>query len=237
MSVAVALDFQFRYYDAGAGRFLQEDPHPGSIGNPITTINKYVYGGNGPTINVDPNGKFFFAAMIIGAAIGGLYAESQGGRFLDGAITGAIIGGSIYAGVVAGGAAGSSAGAFVKTTLATNTALSGSVISGAAALSSAIAGFAIGGLVGAITGSAIGGVGAVVTGGDFIEGAKSGAEIGYVAGAISGGFSGGYSYASNESLYWKQHWLGRFTAAHWKGNFASAAILPLTYKIDVEVKY
>lgn len=75
-----------RYYDPSAGRFMQEDPHPGSITNPITAINKYAYAGNAPTYQIDPNGKFFWVALafiadaIVTAAISGAVAGLVGGR-------------------------------------------------------------------------------------------------------------------------------------------------------------
>lgn len=51
--------YRARYYDSNSGRFLQQDPHPGELSNPITAINKYAYVGNSPIIFNDPTGKFF----------------------------------------------------------------------------------------------------------------------------------------------------------------------------------
>lgn len=46
------------------GRFLQVDPDPGNVMNPITVISKYSYVGNSPTTNLDPTGKSFFDDIL-----------------------------------------------------------------------------------------------------------------------------------------------------------------------------
>ena len=48
--------YRARYYDPGIGRFLQEDPDPGSFINP-STLNKYSYVVNNPVKFVDPSGE------------------------------------------------------------------------------------------------------------------------------------------------------------------------------------
>ena len=48
-----------RFLDASTGRFLQQDPEPGKIMNPIGVINKYIYAANNPIMFTDPTGKIF----------------------------------------------------------------------------------------------------------------------------------------------------------------------------------
>lgn len=61
--------YRARYYDSGMGRFLSSDPHPGTMSNPVTIINKYAYAGNNPIVNIDPNGEFFFNTTAIAGAL------------------------------------------------------------------------------------------------------------------------------------------------------------------------
>ncbi len=70
-----------RYYDPGAGRFLQRDPHPGMLRHPGTVVNSYAYVLNNPLNLTDPSGKFIH---LLFAAIGAI------GAFLNSAIGGAI---------------------------------------------------------------------------------------------------------------------------------------------------
>ena len=51
--------YRARYYDPQIGRFLQQDPDPGDLTNPITVKNRYAYAGNNPIIFKDPSGKIF----------------------------------------------------------------------------------------------------------------------------------------------------------------------------------
>jgi RHS repeat-associated protein len=108
--------FGTRYYDPQTGRWTQKDPVGGSIGK-IGSGNPYVYGGNVPTMQVDPSGRLggylgildtflgcinippLLAAAYIGGAIGllgGLCASAPGIGCLSVApilqIVGAVIG-------------------------------------------------------------------------------------------------------------------------------------------------
>ncbi len=89
---------QSRYYDPEVVRFINSDsqlnPKDGVLG-----FNLFVYCGNNPVSNQDPNGHFFFGALIggiIGGASGALSAAMKGksvkAGFLTGAATGAAIG-------------------------------------------------------------------------------------------------------------------------------------------------
>lgn len=60
--------YRARTYCPDTGRFIQADPHPGAMGNPITHINKYSYVGNNPTNHVDPSGEFFFNTTLLAGA-------------------------------------------------------------------------------------------------------------------------------------------------------------------------
>ena len=105
-----------RFLDAGTGRFLQQDPHPGTIMNPITMINKYAYAGNNPLIYLDPSGKDFWSGLlqvveIVAVAVLAFYTGGLAAGLLDGALgftagtaSAAIVG--TLAGIGAGGVVG-----------------------------------------------------------------------------------------------------------------------------------
>lgn len=92
--------YRARYYDPSVGRFIQQDPHPGSVDSPITFINKYIYTANAPTLYRDPTGKFFgfdelFLMMFIGAIVGAVDVSLHTGNFVDilsGGVLGAVVG-------------------------------------------------------------------------------------------------------------------------------------------------
>jgi len=72
--------YRARWYDSSVGRFLQIDPAPGKLQNPITVVNKYGYVSNSPTVATDPSGKFaFFAALMWTAAGTGALSYIQAG--------------------------------------------------------------------------------------------------------------------------------------------------------------
>ena len=94
--------YRARYYDPTTGRFLQKDPDPGKMMNPITFLSKYIYAGNNPIRFTDPTGKFFGfddAAFLIYAGIaaavgtlgqyytGQIKSDQIGDRFLSNFVT------------------------------------------------------------------------------------------------------------------------------------------------------
>ena len=86
-----------RYYDAEIGRFINAD----SQLNPkdgVPGYNLFACCGNNPIINHDPNGHFFFGALIggiIGGAAGALSASLKGKSIKAGFLTGAASGAAI----------------------------------------------------------------------------------------------------------------------------------------------
>ncbi|MFP5520746.1 MAG: RHS repeat domain-containing protein, partial [Bdellovibrionia bacterium] len=99
--------YRARYYDASAGRFVQQDPHPGYLIYPGTFTSGYIYTLNNSVNLTDPKGKIapIVVAMIIGAVISGVkhYNEkgleaswSSIGSFVGSLAIGAAIGAAAY---------------------------------------------------------------------------------------------------------------------------------------------
>jgi len=61
--------YRARYYDPGTGRFLQADPRPGSIGSPMSIVNRYAYASNNPILMVDPTGTSSIFGWIVAALL------------------------------------------------------------------------------------------------------------------------------------------------------------------------
>ena len=55
-------DFHARYYNPMFGRWFKPDPA-------LQTTNPYLYCGNSPVMYVDPDGEFFFSALIPGLGV------------------------------------------------------------------------------------------------------------------------------------------------------------------------
>jgi len=111
--------YRARWYDAGTGRFLSEDPLSYAAGD----INVYRYVGNSPTNLADPSGLFWtpLTGGLIGGLIGGIAGGIgyvgmnliRGGDITAGGLAGAMLGGAT-AGAIIGAcpwAAGSVLGA------------------------------------------------------------------------------------------------------------------------------
>ena len=83
-----------RYYSPEVGRFLNADSVLDS--RSTNALNLFVYCGNNPVNNQDPDGQFFFGALIggiVGGATGALAAAVKGKSIKAGLLTGAVTGG------------------------------------------------------------------------------------------------------------------------------------------------
>ncbi|MBL6988707.1 MAG: hypothetical protein ISR65_02980 [Bacteriovoracaceae bacterium] len=150
--------YRARYYDPNIGRFLQEDPDPGRLLNPLTVINRYVYTGNNPINFVDPTGKSFkkvllgiaaAAAAVFTGGLAGAWIGSIIGKWVASSVLGAILG--TLGGAITGALVGGVTGGLV------HAALGGSFTEGfkIGAVSGMIAGGIAGGFAGYDAGSAV----------------------------------------------------------------------------------
>jgi RHS repeat-associated protein len=62
--------FGARYYDPSLGRWTQQDPVGGSLGD-LGSVNRYAYAGDDPVNLVDPSGKdsTSFALCVVGGIL------------------------------------------------------------------------------------------------------------------------------------------------------------------------
>ena len=66
--------FGTRYYDPTHGRWTQQDPVEGSLGD-LNAANRYTYAGDDPVNEVDPSGEITdqcFAAILTAIVLDGL---------------------------------------------------------------------------------------------------------------------------------------------------------------------
>lgn len=189
-------NYRARYYDPNMGRFLQIDPHPGELSNPLSYINKYIYVLNNPINATDPLGLFSLkkifkgiekgvkkimsnkiAGLIIstvaGGPIGSLAYINMSGQFSQKDVALVNLAVVTAAAVATGGAAGAAFGAAAG--------------GGAAGLA---AGAVAGAVAGGITGGVVGGSLSVMGGGSFVEGFGAGMVTGMIAGGLAGAFAG-----------------------------------------------
>lgn len=171
--------YRARYYDSSIGRFLQKDPDPGKVMNPITVNNKYSYVGNNPIMNTDPSGKWFLALIaamaISGGIAGGIYAAVAPGATLSSVVTGILLGTASGAftglgaglGIIAGGAAIGTAAATLWGGLGAG--LAGGIVGALSNPSNPAVGFMTGFVFGFI-GGAIGGAGKLPFFADLTQG-------------------------------------------------------------------
>jgi len=133
-----------RYYDPTIGRFINADEITilDELKSDLHGLNLYMYCGNNPVMMVDPSGRFFISALIVGLLIGftvgavtsGVKAVNDGytgvealGIAVLGGLVGAVLGASVAVGagaVVGAFSAGvfsaSAAGIAFGATVATN---------------------------------------------------------------------------------------------------------------------
>jgi RHS repeat-associated protein len=176
-----------RYYDPDTGRFLQGDPNPGQLQNPLTVVNRYAYAGNNPAMFIDPSGTFFGIDDLIYIAVASLvetvlYNNVHAGNFLV-----------EFAEAFAVNSVLSFGGAF----------LGGSQLGSSTALAD-VGGAAWSGLVGGLTADAVSGAGLVAAnnGGPGADVVTYGIDIiglGYygISGYLDGGLSGALSTIGN----------------------------------------
>lgn len=159
-------------------------------GNP-QTFNRYSYTGNNPVNYTDPTGNWFWAAVIVGALLGGASAAVNDQPIWQGALLGAASGIFVgagasafgWAGAVGGGALGGALNSGVNGGNIGIGILAGGLGAGLGyGLGSWASGWESGSFWGqlgaaAIAGSVAGGVGAELLGGRFGQGAWMGAAF------------------------------------------------------------
>ena len=111
-----------RYYDPNVGRFLSPDTILGANGG-LLGYNLYAYCNNNPVMFSDPNGEFFFTAIIVGAIVGATIGGVVGGVITynsskESGQTGTELAISTLVGVGKGALIGATGGALVGGTVA-----------------------------------------------------------------------------------------------------------------------
>lgn len=176
-----------RYYDPEIGRFTQPDTIVQAPHDP-QSLNRYTYARNNPIIYTDPNGHWFWVAIIIGAILGGASAAANDQPIWQGALMGAAGGLMVGGGAAAFGFWGAVGGGMIAG--AGNASATGGNIGFGALVGGLGSGLGYGlgswasgsfwGELGAsaFAGSVAGGVGAELSGGSFGQGAGMGAAYG-----------------------------------------------------------
>ena len=190
--------FNQRYYDPSVGRFVTEDPAQ-------QAFNPYLYAGNNPMMYVDPNGEWFFTAMLscfgplgsmLGAAIDGGMTSAAINAGVQLATTGQInwqsVGNSFTSGALSAGMSFGVGEMMQHATTGLGKTLAHGISGGVSSMASGGnfgSGF-VGGAVGNMAGEAsrgvgllenagiaglAGGVTSMASGGDFANGFQSGA--------------------------------------------------------------
>jgi len=93
-----------RYYNAGTGRFLSQDPEMGHSDDPIS-MHRYLYTGADPINGVDPSGRDTLGNVCMSMAIGGILG-SIGNGVAQYALTGKWSAQAFQNGFLGGAAAG-----------------------------------------------------------------------------------------------------------------------------------
>jgi RHS repeat-associated protein len=180
-----------RYYDPEIGRFITADTIVQAPYDP-QSLNRYAYARNNPIKYIDPNGRWFWVALIVGAILGGASAAANDQPIWKGVLMGALGGVMVGAGAAGFGFWGAVAGGMFAGA-ANSAAFGGNIGFGAlcggigAGLGYGLGSWASGwnsgsswGELGAaaFAGSIAGGVGAELSGGEFGQGAWMGAAYG-----------------------------------------------------------
>ena len=180
-----------RYYDPEIGRFISADTIVQAPYDP-QSLNRYTYARNNPVVYTDPNGRWFWVAIIIGAILGGASAAANDQPIWKGALMGAAGGLMVGAGAAAFGFWGAVGGGMLAgagTSAATGGNIGfGALVGGLGAglgygLGSWASGWDSGSFWGELGGAAFvgaiaGGVGAELQGSNFGRGAGMGAAYG-----------------------------------------------------------
>lgn len=91
------INMNARLYDPVSGRFLSPDPYV-QAPDFSQNFNRYTYALNNPLRFTDPNGEFFWVAVLIGAVqygiMNGAMTDMDGGSFFNGFWKGALVGGA-----------------------------------------------------------------------------------------------------------------------------------------------
>ncbi|MFC1593868.1 toxin TcdB middle/N-terminal domain-containing protein [Candidatus Omnitrophota bacterium] len=186
-----------RYYNPTIGRFITADSIVQESSD-SQSLNRYTYGRGNPGYYTDPNGHWFWAALIVGSILGGTSAAINDQPIWQGVLMGAAGGLSVGFGSAAFGFGGAVGGGMLAG--GANSAVFGGDI-GLGVLTGGLGaglGYGLGSWAGgwnegsfwgglgaaAISGGVAGGAGAEFAGGDFGEGAWMGAAF------STGGFFG-----------------------------------------------
>ena len=180
---------QTRYYDPRTGRFLNADSVEYADPETLNGLNLYAYCGNNPVMNVDPTGRAFFTALLIGLVVGAIIGGVIGGTvkgveaYEDGArdweLAGEIIEGAAI-GAVVGGVSGALIGAGGEMIMAGLPLIGGGAAMAIAGGGAAAAGTIAAGAGAVVVGGTVAGVGALISGlGITVLFAQTGKSNGY----------------------------------------------------------
>lgn len=203
--------YRARYYDPEVGRFIQTDPHPGNLSNPLTYINKYIYVLNNPINATDPLGLWSLKKFISGAAKA---VVNTAKKVMSNKVAGLIIS-TVVAGPIGALAYINMSGqfhpkdvAFVNMVAVTAAAAATGGAAGAAVgglvgggLAGAAVGAVAGAVVGGVTGGFVGGTLSSLGGGSFQDGFMRGAVQGAIAGGLAGAMRGYNAIPGKELAY------------------------------------
>lgn len=206
-----------RYYDPSIGRFVTPDTIVQAPYDP-QSLNRYSYCRNNPLNYVDPTGHWFWAAIIIGAILGGASASTSHQPIWQGVLMGALGGALVAGGAAAFGFWGAAGGGM----------LAGAGTAGAT-----------GGNVG--FGALVGGLGAGLGYGlgSWASGWNSGSFWGESGGAMfAGAVAGGVGAELSGGKFGQGAWMGAaYSSAGFLGSKTIANLDPKSQKYESEAKH